>query len=61
MDGAKLCPNCESSAHARCCTWCGKIHTKRRLDYEHCSAKCAREAEQADQISDAVEEDHSGR
>lgn len=35
--------------------WCGKIHKPSRLDYEHCSAKCARTAAEADQISAAME------
>lgn len=52
----KLCPNCESDKHARCCSWCGRIHTLKRRSYEHCSAKCAKDAERADQISIAMEE-----
>ncbi len=53
---AGLCPNCESSRHGRCCAWCGKIHKPSRLTYEHCSAKCAREAARADRLSAAMEE-----
>ena len=51
-----LCPNCESDRHARCCSQCGKFHKPERLHYEHCSAKCAREAESADQLSAAMED-----
>ena len=52
----KLCPNCESSAHARCCSWCGTIHKPARLHHEHCSAKCDQAAAEADQLSAAMEE-----
>jgi hypothetical protein len=52
-----LCPNCESSAHARCCSWCGAVHKPKRLEYEHCSAKCERAAARADRLSTAMEED----
>lgn len=54
---AMLCPNCESGRHARCCSQCGKIHKPARLQYEHCSAKCARDAAEADRISAAMEEE----
>ncbi len=53
----KLCPNCESDKHARCCSWCGKIHKPNRLHHEHCSAKCDRAAAEADRLSAAMEED----
>ena len=56
MNSSALCPNCESSTHARCCSWCGKIHKPKRLHYEHCSAKCVRLATEADKISAALEE-----
>lgn len=56
MTAATLCPNCASAAHARCCAWCGKIHTPKRLHYEHCSAKCVQAATEADQLSAAMEE-----
>jgi hypothetical protein len=55
----KLCPNCGSGTHARCCAWCGKIHAPKRLAYEHCSARCARSAVEADRISVAMEEDQA--
>ena len=51
----KLCPNCESSAHARCCSWCGKIHRPARIDHECCSARCEKAAERANKLSDAME------
>ena len=51
-----LCPNCETDRHARCCSWCGKVHGPRRLDREHCSAKCERAAAHADRLSAAMEE-----
>lgn len=54
---AKLCPNCESSAHARCCSWCGAVHKPKRLEHEHCSARCERVAARADRLSAAMEED----
>jgi hypothetical protein len=53
----KLCPNCCLDTHVRCCAWCGKIHGPRRVDHEHCSAECAREAAKANEIS-AQMEDH---
>lgn len=52
-----LCPNCESDKHARCCSRCGQIHKPKRLHFEHCSAKCAREAAEADRLSAAMQED----
>ena len=55
-DAVTLCPNCETDRHARCCSWCGKIHRPARLHYEHCSATCDRAAAQADQFSAAMEE-----
>ena len=55
-DTAKLCPNCESDRHARCCSWCGKVHKPARLDYEHCSTKCSVAAVEADRLSAAMEE-----
>ena len=51
-----ICPNCSSSTHDRCCSQCGKTHKPARLHYEHCSAKCDRDAARADQISAAMEE-----
>lgn len=54
---AALCPNCESDKHARCCSWCGKVHKPARLQNAHCSAKCEKEATRADKLSDAMEED----
>ncbi len=57
MTTATLCPNCESTRHARCCARCGKVHKPARLHYEHCSAKCTREAAEADRLSDEMEED----
>ena len=54
-----LCPNCESSTHARCCSWCGAVHKAKRLHYEHCSAKCDRLAAEADRISAEMEEEAS--
>jgi len=51
-----LCPNCESEAHARCCSWCGQVHKPTRLHHEHCSAKCDRSAANADRISAKMEE-----
>jgi hypothetical protein len=59
VNSAALCPNCESSKHARCCSWCGKVHNPQRLHHEHCSAKCARAAQEADKLSAAMEEDLS--
>jgi hypothetical protein len=56
-----LCPNCESHKHARCCSWCGKIHKPARLHNEHCSAKCERDAQRADRLSDAMEDDAQDR
>jgi hypothetical protein len=56
-----LCPNCESDKHARCCSRCGQIHKPKRLHFEHCSAKCAREAAEADRLSDAMQEDLDAR
>ncbi len=53
----KLCPNCELSTHARCCSWCGAVHKPKRLEHEHCSAKCERAAARADRLSTAMEED----
>jgi len=50
------CPNCETDRHARCCSWCGNVHKPARLHHEYCSAKCAREAAHADQISTALED-----
>jgi hypothetical protein len=61
MTSARLCPNCGSDKHARCCAWCGEIHKPRRLDTEHCSAKCDRAAANANKISDAMEEDHEAQ
>lgn len=55
--GAVLCGNCGLTTHARCCSQCGKVHSPGRVDYEHCSAKCERDATHANQISDAMEED----
>jgi hypothetical protein len=55
--GAVLCVNCGLTTHARCCSQCGKVHTPKRLDNEHCSAKCERDATHANQISDAMEDD----
>ena len=51
-----LCVNCGLSSHARCCSWCGEVHKPARLQYEHCSAKCARASANADRISAAMEE-----
>ena len=51
-----LCPNCELTTHARCCSWCGKVHGKQLLDQEQCSAECARAAADADRFSAALEE-----
>lgn len=56
QQAAKLCPNCETDRHARCCSWCGTIHKPQRLHHEHCSAACERAAAEADQISAAMEE-----
>lgn len=53
--GAVLCVNCGLTTHARCCSQCGKVHSPKRLDYEHCSAKCARDAIRANKLSDAME------
>ena len=57
MTTTSLCPNCESTTHACCCEWCGKIHKPPRRHYEHCSMKCMRAAEKADQLSAALEEE----
>lgn len=54
---AVLCPNCGSGKHARCCSWCGALHKAKRLQNEHCSASCERDATQANKLSDAMEED----
>ena len=54
---SSLCPNCQSTAHARCCSRCGKSHKPARLHYEHCSAACSRDAAEADRLSAAMEED----
>ena len=53
---ALICPNCETDRHARCCSWCGKIHKPKRLHHEHCSAKCAQAAQEADRLSAEMEE-----
>lgn len=50
-----LCPNCESDKHARCCSWCGRVHAPKRRSYEHCSAKCANAAADADKLSAEAE------
>lgn len=57
MTTAALCPNCESDRHARCCSWCGQIHKPKRLEHEHCSAKCERAAAEADRRSDEMQAD----
>ena len=54
-----LCPNCNTDAHARCCAWCGGLHDADHLRFEHCSAKCAHDAEHADRISAAMEDSPS--
>jgi hypothetical protein len=56
-DVVTLCPNCESSRHARCCSRCGKVHSPKRLHTEYCSTKCELATANADRISDAMEED----
>lgn len=52
-----LCPNCGLGTRARCCSWCGQVHKPRRLQSEHCSADCDRDAARADKISDVMEQD----
>ncbi|HSX22439.1 MAG TPA: hypothetical protein VLE97_06640 [Gaiellaceae bacterium] len=52
-----LCPNCGLGTHARCCSWCGAIHKRRRLQNEHCSVACDKAAARADKLSDAMEQD----
>jgi hypothetical protein len=59
VTAGKLCPNCESDRHARCCAWCGKPHKLLRLHHEHCSTKCDLAAAGADRLSAAMEEDPS--
>jgi hypothetical protein len=54
---SSLCPNCSSDKHARCCSWCGKIHRSTHLDREHCSIKCAKDAARTNKISDEMEQD----
>jgi hypothetical protein len=54
---AVLCVNCGLETHARCCSWCGKVHDLDRLHNKHCSAKCERDAARADRLSAAMEED----
>ena len=53
---SSLCPNCELTTHPRCCAWCGEVHGKQRLEYEHCSDACERAAADADRFSAALEE-----
>jgi hypothetical protein len=57
VTASKLCPNCETDRHARCCSWCGKVHKPERLHHEHCSTKCERDAAHADRLSAAMEEE----
>lgn len=57
MTMTSLCPNCESDKHARCCAWCGAIHTPKRFEHEHCSTKCENDAARSDRISIEMEED----
>jgi len=60
MSQSAGCPNCESTRHARCCAYCGKVHGPRRRHLDHCSVKCENDAARADQISDAMERDVEG-
>ncbi len=54
---AQPCTNCGNSTHARCCAYCGKVHSSKRRHHAHCSAKCDAAAVRADRISDAMEQD----
>lgn len=55
----ELCPNCNSSLHARCCGYCGIKYTaamfKRRGEDEFCSAKCERSQHTDNERSRAIE------
>lgn len=56
---AVVCPNCESSRHAKCCRRCGAIiRPRRQAKSDFCTQSCAREEARVNELSAQMEADY---
>lgn len=56
----RLCLNCQSTMHKRCCARCGAIIRPSRVHMEFCTRRCEKAQHSENQLSSAMEQHQGG-